>query len=101
MILNAASAVKAPNSLTDEEASTLPIAALTAWYSLVDYGNLQPGQTVLVQGAGGVCKLRNRFVSDFPRNLRHHAAPTINMLWVVDGKVLFQCYSHTLAMTGL
>lgn len=32
----------------------LPIAALTAWYSLVDYGQLKPGQTVLVQGTGGV-----------------------------------------------
>lgn len=40
--------------MTDEEASTLPIAALTAWYSLMDIGNLQPGQTVLVQGTGGV-----------------------------------------------
>lgn len=54
MILNAATAVKAPASMTDEEASTLPIAALTAWYAMMDYGHLQPGQTVLVQGTGGV-----------------------------------------------
>ena len=54
MILNAATAVKAPAAMTDEEASTLPIAALTAWYSMMDYGHLQPGQTVLAQGTGGV-----------------------------------------------
>ena len=54
MILNAATAVKAPEAMTDEEASTLPIAALTAWYSMVDYGHLQSGQTVLAQGTGGV-----------------------------------------------
>ncbi len=54
MIIHEDSAVKAPDSMTDEEASTLPIAALTAWYSLMDIGNLQPGQTVLVQGTGGV-----------------------------------------------
>ncbi len=54
MILNAATAVKAPASMTDEEASTLPIAALTAWYSMMDYGRLERGQTVLVQGTGGV-----------------------------------------------
>jgi NADPH:quinone reductase-like Zn-dependent oxidoreductase len=54
MILNAATAVKAPQAMTDEEASTLPIAALTAWYSMVDYGHLQSGQTVLTQGTGGV-----------------------------------------------
>jgi NADPH:quinone reductase-like Zn-dependent oxidoreductase len=54
MVLNAKSAVLAPDAMSDEEASTLPIAALTAWYSMMDYGNLQPGQTVLVQGTGGV-----------------------------------------------
>nr|WP_315597842.1 NAD(P)-dependent alcohol dehydrogenase [uncultured Cupriavidus sp.] len=54
MIIHEESAVPAPASMNDDEASTLPIAALTAWYSLVDVGRLQPGQTVLVQGTGGV-----------------------------------------------
>lgn len=54
MIIHEESAVRAPNSMSDEEASTLPIAALTAWYSLVDFGQLQTGQTVVVQGTGGV-----------------------------------------------
>lgn len=54
MIIHEDSAVRAPADMTDEEASTLPIAALTARYSLVDYGQVQPGQTVLVQGTGGV-----------------------------------------------
>lgn len=54
MIIHEDSAVRAPDNMTDEEAATLPIAALTAWYSLVDYGQLEPGQTVLVQGSGGV-----------------------------------------------
>jgi NADPH:quinone reductase-like Zn-dependent oxidoreductase len=47
-------AVATPPSLTDEEAATLPIAALTAWYALVDQGKLKAGQSVLVQGTGGV-----------------------------------------------
>jgi NADPH:quinone reductase-like Zn-dependent oxidoreductase len=46
--------VKAPLSLDDAEASTLPIAGVTAWFSLIEEGRLQPGQTVLVQGTGGV-----------------------------------------------
>ena len=54
MIIHEDGAVAAPASMSDEEASTLPIAALTAWYSLMDVGRLQPGQTVLVQGTGGV-----------------------------------------------
>ena len=47
-------AVRTPASLSDEEASTLPIAALTAWFALVETGQLKPEQTVLVQGTGGV-----------------------------------------------
>ena len=54
MILEAESAVLTPASLTDEEASTLPIAALTAWFSLVTYGSLKAGETVVIQGTGGV-----------------------------------------------
>jgi NADPH:quinone reductase-like Zn-dependent oxidoreductase len=46
--------VRAPASLDDGEASTLPIAGVTAWYSLIEKGRLRAGQTVLVQGTGGV-----------------------------------------------
>lgn len=46
--------VQAPRYLNDEEASTLPIAALTAWQALVETGKLAAGQTVVVQGTGGV-----------------------------------------------
>lgn len=54
MIIHEDSAVAAPANMSDEEAATLPIAALTAWYSLVDVANVQAGQYVLVQGTGGV-----------------------------------------------
>ena len=52
----ALSCVQIPSSLSYEEASTLPCAALTAWNSLFGLGNkqLQAGETVLVQGTGGV-----------------------------------------------
>lgn len=50
--------VRAPAYLSDEEASCLPIAALTAWMSI---NGLRPmgrpggaGEVVLVQGTGGV-----------------------------------------------
>jgi NADPH:quinone reductase-like Zn-dependent oxidoreductase len=46
--------VRVPDPLTDEEAATLPCAALTAWSALVEEGGLLPGQSVLVQGTGGV-----------------------------------------------
>jgi NADPH:quinone reductase-like Zn-dependent oxidoreductase len=47
-------AVRAPASLTAAEASTLPVAALTAWFALIETGYLKAGETVLVQGTGGV-----------------------------------------------
>lgn len=43
-----------PSYLTPQQASTLPIAAVTAWVGLFANGNLRAGQTVLVQGSGGV-----------------------------------------------
>jgi NADPH:quinone reductase-like Zn-dependent oxidoreductase len=46
--------VSIPEGLSLEEAATLPCAALTAWNALFEQGNLKPGQTVLVQGSGGV-----------------------------------------------
>ncbi|MRI49468.1 NAD(P)-dependent alcohol dehydrogenase [Enterobacter ludwigii] len=46
--------VAAPETLDDAEASTLPCAGLTAWFALVERGQLRAGQSVLVQGTGGV-----------------------------------------------
>lgn len=54
MLLDEDAAVMSPSNMTDEEASTLPIAALTVWFSLVEYGKIKAGDTVLVQGTGGV-----------------------------------------------
>ncbi len=40
--------------LTDAEASCYPCAGLTAWNSLVTFSGITAGNTVLVQGTGGV-----------------------------------------------
>lgn len=45
--------VKIPDHLTDEEAASLPCAAVTAWNALTAAG-VKAGDTVLVQGTGGV-----------------------------------------------
>jgi NADPH:quinone reductase-like Zn-dependent oxidoreductase len=54
MAVNEAALAKVPGNLTDEEAATLPCAALTAWSALVTEGEVKAGDTVLVQGTGGV-----------------------------------------------
>jgi len=43
-----------PDHLSFEQAAALPCAAVTAWNGLFVSGNLQPGQTLLLQGTGGV-----------------------------------------------
>lgn len=55
MTVSAELMARKPVNLTMREAAALPLVALTAWEGLVDRANVQPGQTVLVQGgAGGV-----------------------------------------------
>ena len=44
---------KKPENLNWAEAATIPIAFLTADYSLRDVGRLQPGETVLIHAAAG------------------------------------------------
>ncbi|KUJ69620.1 NADPH:quinone oxidoreductase [Streptomyces albus subsp. albus] len=47
--------VPIPDHLSYEEAATLPCAAVTAWNALTgDGAGLRPGQTLVVQGSGGV-----------------------------------------------
>lgn len=46
--------VAAPATLNDAQASTLPCAALTAWFALVERGGVRAGDTVLIRGTGGV-----------------------------------------------
>lgn len=54
VVLHQDGVVRVPAHLTDEEAATLPCAAVTAWNALMVHGELKPGTTVLVQGTGGV-----------------------------------------------
>ena len=45
----------APANLSDAEAGSIPLVALTAWQGLFEFAGLAPGRTVLVHaGAGGV-----------------------------------------------
>jgi len=52
--LDAEGLVPLPEPMSFEEGATLPGAAVTVWNALVPQGNLQAGQSVLVQGTGGV-----------------------------------------------
>ena len=42
-----------PLGMTDIEAASIPVVAVTAWQMLFDYGHAQRGQTVMILGAAG------------------------------------------------
>jgi len=54
VVVHEDAAVRAPAHLSPIEASTLPIAGVTAWQALVEDGGLRAGDVVGVSGTGGV-----------------------------------------------
>ena len=54
IVLPESGLVRIPDHLSYEEASTLPCAAVTAWNALFTWADTRPGDTVLIQGTGGV-----------------------------------------------
>jgi len=63
VVLDEQWAVAAPQTLTAEQASTLPCAALTAWFSYFEEGSLKAGETVLIHGTGGVALFGLQFAT--------------------------------------
>lgn len=61
VLLEADGAIPVPSHLTDVEAAAATSAAATAWRALVELGRIEPGQTVLVQGTGGVAVFALQF----------------------------------------
>jgi len=64
-----------PQSLSFDEAATIPVGATTAWQGLFDHGGLQSGQSVLVQGAAGGVGL---FAVQFARWKGAHVIGTVS-----------------------
>lgn len=53
MVLPEHLAAKKPKNLSFQQAAAVPLAGLTAYQALFEAGNLQAGQTVLIQAAAG------------------------------------------------
>lgn len=54
MVFGTDGLIAVPSHLSFEEAATLPCAGVTAWNALFENGPIRAGETVLVQGSGGV-----------------------------------------------
>ncbi|HEX4182620.1 MAG TPA: NAD(P)-dependent alcohol dehydrogenase, partial [Caulobacteraceae bacterium] len=54
IVLSQEGVSKVPDYLDDRQVATLPCAALTAWRAMFVDARLEPGDVVVLQGAGGV-----------------------------------------------
>jgi NADPH:quinone reductase-like Zn-dependent oxidoreductase len=54
VVLEEDGTVHLPPHLSYDEGATLPCAGVTAWHAVVEHGHLIAGETVLLQGTGGV-----------------------------------------------
>jgi NADPH:quinone reductase-like Zn-dependent oxidoreductase len=61
VVLPTTALVAVPSHLTSVEAATLPCAAVTAWHGLIARGRMSRGDTLLVQGTGGVAMFGLQF----------------------------------------
>jgi NADPH:quinone reductase-like Zn-dependent oxidoreductase len=53
VVVPASDVISLPDELTFEQGAALPVNYGTAWAGLIGYGNLQPGERVLIHSAGG------------------------------------------------
>ncbi|MEO1298386.1 MAG: SDR family NAD(P)-dependent oxidoreductase, partial [Cyanobacteria bacterium J06636_16] len=53
VVVNRAMVIPVPDGMALEAAATIPVAFLTAYYSLVQLANLQPGECVLIHASTG------------------------------------------------
>jgi NADPH:quinone reductase-like Zn-dependent oxidoreductase len=61
-VFNAQAVVGVPGHLTDVEAATLPVSAVTAWHAVRRRSRVQSGDRVLIQGTGGLSLFALQFV---------------------------------------
>ncbi|MHB9835122.1 zinc-dependent alcohol dehydrogenase family protein [Paraburkholderia terrae] len=100
--------VRAPASLDAAAASTLSVAGLTAWFALVELAKVRAGETVVVQGTGGVALFAVQFaaahgasvivVSGSKRKLERVKA--LGATHGIDRSEIEDWDSHVLKLTG-
>jgi NADPH:quinone reductase-like Zn-dependent oxidoreductase len=54
VVLEEDGVVKIPAHLSLDEGATLPCAAVTVWHAIMEHARLKAGDTILLQGTGGV-----------------------------------------------
>ncbi|MEV0090173.1 NADP-dependent oxidoreductase [Streptomyces sp. NPDC050738] len=81
-----------PAGISHVEAAALPVVALTAWQTLVDAADVQPGQRVLIHAAAGgvghvavqIAKARGAYVIGTARAAKHDFVRALGADEVID-----------------
>jgi NADPH:quinone reductase-like Zn-dependent oxidoreductase len=81
VVVGADEAVPLPDSISFEEGAAIPVNYATAWAGLVDYGNLEAGQRLLIHAAAGgvgiaatqIAKVRGAHISGTASPSKHDA----------------------------
>lgn len=105
LCVNENALTKKPSVMSFEDAASIPHAATLALQGLVDIGNIQTGEKVLINGAGGgvgmfgvnIAKLYNSEVTGVDAKSKFDMMKSAGFDYVVDYKVddftkLDQCY---------
>lgn len=81
-----------PKNLSFAEAAALPLAGLTAWQTLIDVADLQPGQKVLITAAAGgvghlaaqIAKSRGAIVTGTATEAKHNFLRSVGVDHPID-----------------
>lgn len=83
---------KKPASLDHVQAAALPLVSLTAWQTLIDYADMQPGQRVLIHAAAGgvghvavqIAKTRGAYVIGTASEAKHDFLRSLGVDEAID-----------------
>jgi NADPH:quinone reductase-like Zn-dependent oxidoreductase len=107
-VLEEGGAVRVPGHMSYEEAATLPCAALTAWHALVEIGGIKAGDTVVVQGSGGVSifalqlarLMGARVIATSGSAAKAERLKAMGATAVIDYKAVPEWHTEVLRLTG-
>lgn len=100
--------VRLPDHLSYEEGATLPCAGLTAWHALVEVGGIKAGDTVVVQGSGGVSifalqfarAMGARIIATSGQASKREKLAGLGADAVIDYKAVPEWHTEVLRLTG-
>jgi NADPH:quinone reductase-like Zn-dependent oxidoreductase len=108
VVIDQDDAARTAQRLDDSHAAALPIAGVTAWHAVARRSNVQPGETVLIHGTGGVALFALQFtlalggipIITSSSNEKLAKARELGARWTVNYSTTRDIAAEVLAYTG-